>query len=313
MHPSSKFSARLAFTNHTITGLDIISPIEGSTHNDIVNIEWDEASDSEGHEIKYIVEFSRQEPQHDIWVLIAQVENGTSYSWDLARMLDGILYIRVTAVCSSNHTSEDMIQIRVRHLTPPLFRFIAILSVLVIIISILFLPQFLKKKMQKSQLLSLNSKKKDQFPLGIAIGLFDEYKGFKVIHKNDILSSMYDDSEILSMVVYSARIYEQDRLNTPYGPFPILNREDLNKEWMFEVFWTKLIDKSSVDPRIIRNSSKIPMVILFIYNQELQQIFEKKRKDIMIALRSATELLKDVESLNKESFIMIQNKIIDLL
>lgn len=327
-HLISPFSSKQIPANHTLAPPTIISPIENSTivyFLESLNIEWIAASDSAGHVITYTLhylwsgnlpEFPSSSPDlqrfSNDWHFIATVQDKTSFTWDLPFIINGLIYIRITSTCSVGLISEDIVRFELSHIIPPLLRISAAFSLIFLLILILILPVLYRKR-QQANLRGKSRIMRDRFAIGIAIGLFDENRGFRIEQKNELLTTMLDDSEILSSLMYSARMYQPDKLDTLFGPFPILGKEEKLKDWIFEVYWTKLVDKSSIDPRIIKNLMKIPIAILLVYDQDLHQIFEKKRAEFLIALQTATTALKDVESLDGNSCMMIQEHILESL
>ncbi|MFW9777877.1 MAG: hypothetical protein ACFFE8_03405 [Candidatus Heimdallarchaeota archaeon] len=317
--PSYRIAPKIAQEPHTVTDPIIILPINGSKITyffESVRVEWIAAADTLGHEFTYSLNYfwfaEEPGPLSHVWNFIATVEGSTKFTWDLPFIIDGIVQLRVTAECSEGLVSEAIIQVEFQHEIPLMVVIGVILVVVGLIFLVLFLPAFYRRR-QESGPIGISAKGGEQLPLGIAIGLFDENRGIRIEQKNDLLTDKIDDSEILSSLTYSGRMYQPDKLNTLYGPFPILGKENTRENWIFEIYWTKLIDKSSVDPRIIKNLMQIPIVFLLVYNQDLQPIFEKRRRDIMESLQTATAALKDVESLDENSCKMIQDHILDRL
>lgn len=94
---------------HTLSEPTVIYPNGGETVSGTVTVQWTEATDSLGHEVKYWLYIS--DDSGTTWDLYAGNQPSTSYAWDttLPKYSDGANYlIKVVANCSEGLETQDI-------------------------------------------------------------------------------------------------------------------------------------------------------------------------------------------------------------
>ena len=89
---------------HILSELEILTPNAGAFF-EVITIKWNPTNDSHGHQIKYDLYYSSD--NGNIWSLISTNRSGTTYSWNITGISDGLSYqVRIIAKCSGGTEIE---------------------------------------------------------------------------------------------------------------------------------------------------------------------------------------------------------------
>jgi parallel beta-helix repeat protein len=271
---------------HQLSVPVIISPTKGNIVSKEVNIRWGTVRDSRtSHEITYSLYYSTD---GDEWILIVSTLTTTHFVWNTTTLEDGPNYrIKINASCLFGVSSEAISEVFIIdneyfQPTPPPELILLLITGIIITIGL-----FLWKGK------SLWFQPKLELPsFVICLGsLTDE--GLTIQEKSE--ECPFDDQELLSMIEYSAVLYQHGEIGSIYGPFPKTSiTRSTDMEWHYLSFAFHVKDESAEDIRVVKKGGVTRAILLVFYEKAFDATISSQKDKIRDYLRSV-----DLEDISK--------------
>lgn len=147
--------------------------------------------------------------------------------------------------------------------------------------------------------------------IGVCFGSFTD-KGWLVKEKNE--TCLFDDNQLLSMIEYSAVLYQYGEFERLYGPFPQTTRVgDSDYEWNFVSFSFLIEDPTVEDTRIRLEGGMTPAMIIITYSKHLDTAVVLCKDSLAGLLCSVVKNKHSVQDIDSHFLSMISQRINDLV
>ncbi|MFW9905070.1 MAG: hypothetical protein ACFFFH_12100 [Candidatus Thorarchaeota archaeon] len=302
--------------DHQLTPPIIISPSDDEILNGMVNIEWIEANDSLGYDVRYTVYESQYGYE---WNVLESNIATNYYNWSTKNTRDGNYYIKVKAECSDGLFSESRpISITIQNIQTPEIK-LALTLFLFLIITFILISAILCRKRINATKSTVKLKNFRDIMIGLSFGSFTDY-GLVTKYRND--NCPFSLQQIQSLLEYSAVLYHHGKTETIYGPIPLTRVKEVQQfveqpqnvnEWNFISYWMNIRDESVEDLRISKIGGMVPAALLLFYPKQLDQLILVKKDLIHGFFRSVIGENTDITDITNETLNQIENQLIKLL
>ncbi|UCE14456.1 MAG: right-handed parallel beta-helix repeat-containing protein, partial [Candidatus Heimdallarchaeota archaeon] len=292
---------------HQLTAPTILTPAKEEIVAKEIRIEWTPGSDSWWeHQISYSVYYSPDGGEE--WILITSGLTTTEYLWNTTVLENGANYkIKINSTCSGNAVSEatsEIFTINNAYIPPPppppgpilLLIIITVITIITVGIVVWQKKYFLRQELPTTSFI-------------VCLGTLTD-EGITIQEKSE--GCPFNDQELLSMIEYSAVLYQHGEIEDIYGPFPQTSiSKDSEIEWHFLSFAFRVKDESAEDTRIVRKGGISPAILLVFYERQFDAIILAQKKIIKTYLQSVE--VKDVSKITQSWITQIETDLQKLI
>jgi hypothetical protein len=296
--------------DHQLTPPIIISPKDGEILSGMVYIEWTEANDSLGHDVRYTV-YNCQ--YGCTWKEMESNIATNYYNWSTRNTRDGDYLIKVEAYSVGLTSESEYIRITIQNELTPEIKFLLAL-LLVSIIAFILIGAILYRKRVTSTGVTLEENLKD-LKIGLCFGSFTDQG---LISKYTSYNCPFSLQQIQSMLEYSVVLYQHGKTETMYGPIPTRKVKEIQElepsqiEWNFIVYWMKVKDERVKDQRVSRIGGFVPAALLFFYPKQLDHFVTVKKAKIYNFFKSVIGNNTDITIFSNETLNQMERQLLKL-